>query len=345
MFHLIFALPWLYVVTRFVWPLPWALPIKLTLSGVLLFASQYHFWSKLSSGSVFTPQFPRHVVIAFNWAFGAISLLAAFQIALDLLLLVATVFGRGGDGDHHAARYAIGVAAVVLAGIGVRQASRIPPLRDITVPIADLPAQFDGYTLVQLTDLHISRLFPARWAQAVVAATNALAPDLIVVTGDVIDGSVAMRERDVAPLAGLRAADGVYLIAGNHEYLCGYDSWMAHLSSLGMIELANSHAVFARGDDRLVLAGAPVILLDHVPGKARAAAERGVALQLSGHTHGGMIVGLDRVVARANGGFVSGLYAVGGMALYVNNGTGIWPGFALRLGKPSELTRITLRCA
>jgi len=298
-------------------------------------------------------------------------LLAAFQIALDLLLLVATVFGRGGDGDHHAARYAIGVAAVVLAGIGVRQASRIPPLRDITVPIADLPAQFDGYTLVQLTDLHISRLFPARWAQAVVAATNALAPDLIVVTGDVIDGSVAMRERDVAPLAGLRAADGVYLIAGNHEYLCGYDSWMAHLSSLGMIELANSHAVFARGDDRLVLAGvtdpsarganrplpdldlaltgrpqgAPVILLDHVPGKARAAAERGVALQLSGHTHGGMIVGLDRVVARANGGFVSGLYAVGGMALYVNNGTGIWPGFALRLGKPSELTRITLRCA
>ena len=68
----------------------------------------------------------------------------------------------------------------------------------------------------------------------------------------------------------------------------------------------------------------------------------GVDIQLSGHTHGGMIAGLDRLVARANGGFVSGLYDVQGMQLYVNNGTALWPGFAMRLGKPSELTRITL---
>ncbi|MGO3058191.1 MAG: metallophosphoesterase, partial [Halomonas sp.] len=66
-------------------------------------------------------------------------------------------------------------------------------------------------------------------------------------------------------------------------------------------------------------------------------------LQLSGHTHGGMIWGFDRIVALANNGFVSGFYDVDGMTLYVNNGTGLWPGFALRLGKPSELTRITLR--
>ena len=90
-------------------------------------------------------------------------------------------------------------------------------------------------------------------------------------------------------------------------------------------------------------AGAPVILLDHQPRNARHAASRGVALQLSGHTHGGMIVGLDRVVARANNGFVSGRYDVDGMTLYLNNGTALWPGFALRLGVPSELTRITLR--
>jgi predicted MPP superfamily phosphohydrolase len=86
-----------------------------------------------------------------------------------------------------------------------------------------------------------------------------------------------------------------------------------------------------------------VILLDHQPRNARHAASRGVALQLSGHTHGGMIVGLDRVVARANNGFVSGRYDVDGMTLYLNNGTALWPGFALRLGVPSELTRITLR--
>ncbi|MEE7506800.1 metallophosphoesterase, partial [Methylobacterium mesophilicum] len=92
-------------------------------------------------------------------------------------------------------------------------------------------------------------------------------------------------------------------------------------------------------------AGAPIVLLDHQPANAARAAARGVALQLSGHTHGGMIRGLDRLVARGNAGFVSGAYRVGAMQLYVGNGTGLWPGFALRLGRPSELTRITLRTA
>lgn len=92
-------------------------------------------------------------------------------------------------------------------------------------------------------------------------------------------------------------------------------------------------------------ADAPVILLEHRPGNAAASARAGVALQLSGHTHGGLIAGVDRLIARANGGFVSGLYEVGAMRLYVSNGTGLWPGFAVRLGKPSELTIITLRAA
>ena len=91
-----------------------------------------------------------------------------------------------------------------------------------------------------------------------------------------------------------------------------------------------------------VPADVPIVLLDHQPRKARLAAALGVGLQLSGHTHGGMIVGLDRLLALANEGFVSGLYDVGQMQLYVNNGTALWPGFAVRLGKPSELTRITL---
>lgn len=70
-----------------------------------------------------------------------------------------------------------------------------------------------------------------------------------------------------------------------------------------------------------------------------------VPLQLSGHTHGGLIRGIDRLAARANAGNVSGRYHVDGMTLYVNNDTALWPGFALRLGRPSELTRITLRQA
>jgi predicted MPP superfamily phosphohydrolase len=222
---------------------------------------------------------------------------------------------------------------------------------------------------LQLTDLHISRLFPASWAKAVVARANGLDADLIVITGDLIDGSVDRRRLDVQPIAKLRARDGVYAIPGNHEYFFDYDDWMREYERLNLRTLLNQHTVINRDGAELVIAGvtdrsarhtghsapdlalatrgapdqAPIILLDHQPMRAERAAQAGIALQLSGHTHGGMVVGLARLVARANGGFVSGLYKVGDMHLYVNNGTGLWPGFALRLGKHSELTRITLR--
>ncbi|MHC9420057.1 metallophosphoesterase [Sphingomonas citri] len=369
-FHLIFATPCLYVVVRTLWPLALPLWAKGGIAVLLLAASQFHYWSKLSSGSVFAPEFPRTMVVLFNWAFGAIVLLFALQLLLDLGLLVAQLVRRGAtlpDG----ARYAAAAMAAALAAVGVANALRQPPLRDITVEVAGLPPRFDGYRLLQLSDLHLSKLFPARWAEAMVARANAAGADLIVVTGDFIDGSVAMRRDDVTPLAGLRAPDGIWAVPGNHEYFFDYDAWMRHLAGLSVGLLPNAHAVLERGGERLVLAGvtdasaagtghpapdlaaalagAPagvqVVLLDHQPRNARAAAARGVALQLSGHTHGGMIVGLDRLVARGNDGFVSRRYQVGTMTLYVSNGTALWPGFALRLGRPSEMTRITLRRA
>ena len=253
----------------------------------------------------------------------------------------------------------------------MRAAVRVPPLKDLTVRVRGLPPQFDGYRLLHLTDLHISRLFPAAWTRRLVDRCNALGVDLVVVTGDFIDGTLAARRADVAPLRDLRAPDGVYAIPGNHEYFFGYREWMDHLAGLGMHMLLNRHAVLAREQGRVTLVGvtdvsaertgdpgpdlaaalagaptgSPVLLLDHQPRRARQAAARGVSLQLSGHTHGGMIRGLDRLVARGNDGFVSGRYDIDGMTLYVNNGTALWPGFALRLGRPSELTRITLRRA
>ncbi|KAB7649057.1 metallophosphoesterase [Polymorphobacter fuscus] len=342
---------------------------KIGVAVVLLAASQYHFWSRLSSGSVFAPEFPREIVILFNWAFGAILLLAVLQLLLDAGALAAALAKRRMVGIPDVARYALAGTAALLAAIGVANAVRVPPVKDVEIAVPGLPPRYDGYRVLQLTDLHISRLFPASWARRVVDHANATDVDLIVVTGDFIDGSVAMRRADVAPLRDLRAPDGVYAIPGNHEYFFRYPEWMRHLKGLGLRMLPNTHVVMARGEARLVLAGVtdlsapevgevgpdlaaalagapagvPVLLLDHQPKNARAAAARGVAVQLSGHTHGGMILGLDRLVARANGGFVSGRYDVDGMTLYVNNGTALWPGFALRLGRPSELTRITLR--
>src|SRR5215212_11952927 len=128
MFHLIFALPSLYVVTRFIWPLPWAPGGKVVLAVVLLMASQYHLWSRLSSGSVFSPEFPRALVLLFNWAFGVIALLALMQIAVDVIALSARLF-RGGGAIPDSVRYTAATAAMLLSAIGVYQATRVPPLK------------------------------------------------------------------------------------------------------------------------------------------------------------------------------------------------------------------------
>jgi len=164
MFHLTFALPALYVLARFVWPLPWATSGKIALAIAVLVASQYHLWSRLSSGSVFSPEFPRALVLLFNWAFGAIALLAVMLIALDVSALIARLV-RGGGAIPDSARYTVAMAAMLLSAVGVYQATRVPPLKDVEFAIAGLPPQFDGYRLLQLTDLHISRLFPREWTR------------------------------------------------------------------------------------------------------------------------------------------------------------------------------------
>lgn len=369
--QLIFGLIYLLILTRFLWPMDLPLWVKIPAAALILVALQFHRWSKLSSGSVFSPEFPRPIVALFNWAFGGIILLALLQLALDVGLLLAIPFNGGVVSAPDEVRYGLAALAAVAAAIGVQQAMRIPPLKDIEIGIHGLPPQFDGYTILQLTDLHISRLFPASWALAVVERSNKLGADLIAITGDLIDGTLDARRTDIEPLRYLKATDGVYVISGNHEYIFGYDTWMAHFAALGLLSLENRHIVLDRNGGKLVIAGitdqatrhrghhvrdlaavlegapksAPVILLDHQPSDARHAAKLGVALQLSGHTHGGLIWGVDRLAAPANAGFVSGRYDVGGMTLYVNNGTALWPGFALRLGRPSELTRITLRQA
>ena len=97
----------------------------------------------------------------------------------------------------------------MLAALGVQQAVRVPPVKDIEIAIKNLPPQFEGYKILQLTDLHISRLFDEPWTRAVVKESNNLGVDLIVVTGDLIDGSVHDRTADIDALRDLRAPDGV----------------------------------------------------------------------------------------------------------------------------------------
>ncbi|UYF99296.1 metallophosphoesterase [Halomonas sp. GD1P12] len=368
MFHLLISLPCLIVILRVLAPLPWPRWSKITLSALLLLVSQHHLLTQLAFGSMFSPEVPRAVVLLVNTLFGAMLFLALMQLAVDVVTLVLALIKRRRLGIPGALRYALSLVALGVAAFAVSQAARVPPLKEVDIAIDGLPEAFEGYEIVHLTDLHISRLFQVGWVEDVVEKTNALGADVILITGDLIDGTLQARRDDVAPLASLSALDGVFVSSGNHEYYFGANEWMAHYQTLGMQALANEHTVIERGDAALVLAGvndasaaghgytgpdvtqalegapagAPVILLDHQPRNARNTAARGVDLQLSGHTHGGMMVGFDRLVARANEGFVSGKYELDGMTLYLNSGTALWPGFALRLGKPSELTRITL---
>jgi uncharacterized protein len=359
---------WLYLTARVIYPLPigfW----RIVLSLALLLVLRHHYIWYLLWGSIFSPEIPRLAIIVVNWLFGAAVVLTVLRFAADLVALAVAAALWRRPASSASLRVLLPILAASVSGYAVSSAVVVPDVKDVEVGIKDLPPAFEGFRVVQLTDLHISRMFNAPWVAEVVARVSALEPDVILATGDLVDGTVTARLSDVAPLSGLRARHGVFHVPGNHEYYFGYDEWMARFSELGFQPpLLNRHHVIRIGEDQLVIAGvadteaarrnlpppdlagalagspdAPVVLLQHRPRGARSNAQSGVDLQLSGHTHGGMIVGFDRLVARANDGFASGAYKLDDMTLYVSNGTALWAGFAFRVLRPPEITQITLR--
>lgn len=362
----------LYVVWRLIWPLRVPVSVRGPLGLLVLALALHHRIVARFAGTMASPEIPKAAIAVLASGFTALLLVAVFLLVLDLLLLGARLLRQPRIADalrRGWLRPAAGVVALVLGTYGVYQGMAVPKVQRVDVAIDGLPAAFDGYRVLQLTDIHASRLLTGDWVASVVAESNALRPDQVVITGDLVDGSVRARANDVRTLGQLQARDGVIAITGNHEYYAQYAQWMQAFRALGMQVLENSHTEITRGDAALTIAGvtdpvaaryglpmpdlgaalagarpqSPVILLDHRPGAAAANAAKGVALQLSGHTHGGHIIGMDQLVKRANGGYVSGRYNVAGMTLYVSNGAGLWPGFAARIGVPSEITEFTLR--
>ncbi|MFD4838800.1 metallophosphoesterase [Achromobacter sp. NPDC058515] len=372
MFHVITGLIGLYVIWRFVWPLAWPRTARLLLAALVLLAAEHHLVTRNFFGTMASPEVPAAVLMALGWAFGALILLALFLLAKDVAGLLLSVFSRArGRALLSCPRLRAGFAAAALAlsAVGLWQAVRVPDVKTIEIALPGLPPAFDGFRIVHLTDLHASRLLQADWMEAIVARANALEPDLTLITGDLVDGTPEARAADVLPLRNLRAPQGVIAIPGNHEYYAEYLGWLKAFEQLGLRMLLNEHVAIERDGQRLVLAGitdsaasrvgqplpdiaaamagvppsAPVILLSHRPVGAARHAQAGAALQLSGHTHGGQILGPHLLTQWANEGYVSGMYQVGGMQLYVSNGAGLWNGFPIRLGRPSEITRIVLR--
>lgn len=141
---------------------------------------------------------------------------------------------------------AAGVLGAVLTVLyGLIHVARGPVVKRVRIPLARLPAAGDGYTIVHLTDVHIGRILGARFAAEVVAKVNALAPDLIVITGDLVDGRLDELRPHVEPLRALRARHGVFAVTGNHEYYWNAAAWLEHLRSLGLRILRNQHVRIA----------------------------------------------------------------------------------------------------
>ncbi len=313
---------------------------------------------------------------AFIWM-GLMFLLFVLLVATDLIRLAALVSAKVGataalDPMRRTfmARLLGGVAGLGAAAVGavsIRQGLRAAEVREVNVKLARLPRSCDGTSIVQLTDLHIGATLGRAFVEDIVRRTNALNPDIIAITGDLVDGSVHSLWPAVQPLADLRAKHGVYFVTGNHEYFSGADDWIAALGRLGIRVLANERVSIGQGADGFDLAGVhdysagriepahrsdpeaalagrdpsrEVILLAHQPKSVVEAARLGVGLQLSGHTHGGQLWPFTLFVQLAQP-YVLGLHRHGDTQIYVSPGTGYW-GPPMRLGTRAEITYIRL---
>ena len=380
MFHLIASAIFFYVALRLVVPLPLGRKAKLAAVLALLLVAEQHFFMRYFLGGMAAPGLPFGALLIQGWLYGAFILLALFLLAMDTVALFFALARRIGlplrlPFSQAKRASLLLVLALCLAAYGEWQAIREPETRSVEVVLDRLPPALDGLSLVQITDPHASALLRGPRLRAIVDRTLAMQPDLVLLTGDLVDGKPSDRAGDVAPLKDLRARFGVFACPGNHEYYSDYDAWMRAFADMGIVELTNSHRVLSVRGQPLVIAGltdpaasrfglpepdiraalagippdVPIILMAHQPRAAPENALAGVDLQLSGHTHGGQIVWLRPLIGRFNAGFISGWYSLdkgngrGEMKMYVSNGAGLWAGFPIRLGVPAEITRIVLR--
>jgi predicted MPP superfamily phosphohydrolase len=261
-------------------------------------------------------------------------------------------------------------SAGVFTGYGVAEAKQIPDVKNVPIPIQGLPADLNGFRIVQITDIHVSPTIKRNFVQGVVDVVNSLSADMVVLTGDLVDGSVKRLAYDVDPLKQVRSKHGNFFVTGNHEYYSGALPWIDKVRDLGFTVLLNENQLVSHGSGRILIAGVtdyragsfyrdhesdPIkamagappanikILLAHQPKSIFEAAKAGFDLQISGHTHGGQFYPWNLFAGLAQP-FVKGLHRYQNTQIYISGGTGYW-GPPVRLGSPSEITLITLVAA
>jgi hypothetical protein len=302
-------------------------------------------------------------------AMGFLSILLAATVLRDLCLMLARI---ALNSAHYQALLAPSAqcalalsAAMTIAGFVI---ARRPRIVNVEIPVSRLPVPLHGFSIAQITDVHVGPTIRREFVERLVRRVNGLGTDVIAVTGDLVDGSVKQLAAHTAPLSQLSARHGAFFVTGNHEYYSGEPAWTREIRKLGLTVLENEHVVLEHDGASLVLAGVPDIgahhfdanqrsdpaaalrgapatagariLLAHQPRSAAAAADAGYDVQISGHTHGGQFWPWSFFV-RFFQPFTAGLHRVKGLWLYVSRGTGYW-GPPNRFGVPPEITRIRL---
>ena len=348
---------WVLTYLTFVRPLRLRVRDQSRWMAVLLLCFSKFLCFRGFGGNAFTPELPEVVIWAWDWAYSGAMILFALSVVLFLFR-----FPRKA--------YVVPVAAWGLAAWGLWNGVCVPKTVEIELAFENLPPALDGYRIAHLSDLHCSSA-ARRWrTQAIVDIVHASRPDLICITGDNVDGTLAKRRDFLEPILRLRARDGVLACTGNHEYYFNFPEWMdGFYRSSGAIRILDNACAFPRPG--LAVAGVPDpagrqkgldappdvrtafaaatngefrVLLQHQPKSAREnVREVGVNLQLSGHVHGGIAPGFRQFIERFNGGFSRGVYAIGKSYLHVSPGCGQWAGFPMRFFNDSEVTLITLR--
>ncbi len=359
---------WLRLVRSPAWPSPWLAVGTWALVALAL---------SIPLGMLTSRVVPREIASPVAWTafvwMGALFLCLVMLLPAELLRLGEGLLARGADVADPARRQMLsrliagGVmsAGVGLSGFGMVTALGRVGVKRVEVPIAGLPASLRGLTIAQLSDIHVGPTIGRSFIEQIVETTNALEPDIIAITGDLVDGSVADLGEHVRPLGRLRARHGVFFVTGNHEYYSGAAEWVAFLRGLGITVLQNERVTIEHDGAALDLAGVndwtagqfddphdldaaldgkpadrTVVLLAHQPKHIEQAAAKGVDLQLSGHTHGGQIFPFNYLV-RLQQPYVAGLHTHGASKLYVSPGTGYW-GPPMRIGVAPEITSLCL---
>ena len=318
------------------------------------------------------------VVTWLGWAgMGFFSTLFVLTAAREIVLLAAFATDAFFPGFldlavvREQSALAVAVLGFMVTLLGFTNARRTAAIARIDIPIPGLPQALQGFSIAQISDIHVGPTIRRDYLRRIVRAVNRLQPDMVAITGDLVDGSVRELAPHVAPLAELASRHGTYFVTGNHEYYSGAHAWIAELRRLGIEVLLNTHVVLAhdnalavvagvtdysaahfdpshRSDPRQALAGAPShagvrLLLAHQPRSAPAAAAAGFDVQLSGHTHGGQFMPWNFFV-RLQQPFVAGLHRLDRLWVYTSRGTGYW-GPPKRFGAPSEITLVRLIAA